>query len=109
MSALQQAVEKLEVEISKLSEKRFVNTMEAALLSDRHPETVREAARAGELHGSQRGGLNPRTGKPRRGGEWRFRPACVDAWTDGVPCEHQQPQKAISLDEYRMRAVGGRR
>lgn len=100
----------LERDVEALSQKRFVSAMEAGLIAGRHPETIREAARKGELHGMQREGVNPRTNKSFRGAQWRFRPACVEAWVDGVPCEHQdEARRPVSLSEFRMRAVGGQR
>lgn len=82
---------------------RVVDVRGAAVIADRHPETVREAARRGELHGTQREGVNPRTHKPFRSPRWKFRPACVDAWVDGEPCEHQRAafNPPVSLSDRR--------
>lgn len=51
---------------------------DAAERAGAHPETVREALRAGEMHGTQRGKF----------GTWRTREECVDAWVEGVKCPH---------------------
>ena len=86
--------------IAKLGEQRFLSVMEAALYVGKHPETVRRALRSGEMHGSQRG---------QKGNTWTVRPECADAWLDGDPCEHQDAdRRPISLQEHRLRAVGGR-
>ena len=82
----------------------FVNVADAAVIAGRHPETIRQAAREGDLHGMQREGVNPRTHKPFRGAVWKFRPACVIAWVEGEPCEHQKRLLApVSMGEYRSR------
>lgn len=52
---------------------------EAALKAKRHPETLRDALRAGELHGGQAG----------RGGSWRIREDCLEAWLSGEKCAHR--------------------
>ncbi|MBZ5735029.1 helix-turn-helix domain-containing protein [Nocardioides sp. TRM66260-LWL] len=54
-------------------------TVQAAGYTSRHPQTVRKAAEAGELHGTQR----------RPGGHWRFHILCLDAWVMGESCNHQ--------------------
>lgn len=56
-----------------------LNTKEAAALSRRHPVTVRRALEDGKLHGAQ----------SMAGGRWLIRGECLDAWIDGVKCEHQ--------------------
>lgn len=53
---------------------------QAATITQRHPDTIRRALAAGELHGHQR------TTK----GTWSIRPECLEAWMDGVPCAHQE-------------------
>ncbi|SEE25019.1 Helix-turn-helix domain-containing protein [Arthrobacter alpinus] len=55
-----------------------LNPAEAAEISRRHPVTVRRALIAEQLHGSQSG----------PGGRWLIREECLDAWIDGVKCEH---------------------
>jgi predicted transcriptional regulator len=45
----------------------------------RHPQTVRKALEAADLHGTQ----------SHAGAHWRVREDCAEAWADGVPCEHQ--------------------
>lgn len=52
---------------------------EAAAASRRHPITVRRALEAGRLHGTQH----------VAGGRWTVRADCLEAWCDGLPCEHQ--------------------
>lgn len=66
----------LQRDLDAMASKRFLVVMEAALLAECHPDTVRAALRSGELHGAQRS----------KGGTWKVRPACLDAWVDGVPC-----------------------
>lgn len=57
----------------------WVDAEGAAQIAGVHPETIRDALRAGELHGSQR----------VKGGRWRVRPECVDVWIEGTVCSHQ--------------------
>ena len=52
---------------------------EAATSARRHPVTIREALRAGELHGFQR----------VKGGRWLIHQACLDAWVENRKCDHQ--------------------
>ncbi|UOQ58592.1 hypothetical protein MUN78_07140 [Leucobacter allii] len=81
----------------------FVGAAGAAKIADRHVETVRQAAREGELHGTQREGVNPRTHKPFRGAKWSFRPECVIAWVECLPCPHQRAARApVNLADFRM-------
>ena len=63
---------------------------EAGVHARRHPDTVRRALAAGDLHGVQR----------VPGGRWLLDPGCVDAWAAGVPCEHRRRR-----DGERLRAV----
>lgn len=56
-----------------------LNTAEAAAISRRHLVTVRRALEDGKLHGTQ----------SMAGGRWLIREECLDAWIDGVKCEHQ--------------------
>lgn len=96
MSALAAAIER---DIEALAGKRFVSPFEGALLADRHVETVRDALRSGELHGVQR----------VKGGAWKIRPACLEAWVDLVPCEHQgEARRPVSLQAWRARPTGSR-
>lgn len=53
---------------------------QASANAHRHPDTIRRALEAGDLHGTQR----------CRGGRWTIRPECLDAWLDGQPCDHKQ-------------------
>ncbi|MHA3682822.1 helix-turn-helix domain-containing protein [Leucobacter sp. HY1908] len=94
MAALAAAVER---DIEALAVNRFVSPFAAALMVGRHVETVRDALRSGELHGVQR----------VKGGAWRLRPACVEAWADGVPCAHQEERRPVSLQEWRTRPARG--
>lgn len=45
----------------------------------RHPETVRDAIRAGDLHGIQR----------IKRGRWLVERRCAAAWARGAKCPHQ--------------------
>lgn len=58
----------------------WLTVAEAAKESKRHPRTVADACRAGELHGSQRA----------RNASWRIEDSCLDAWIRGVACIHHQ-------------------
>lgn len=76
----------------------FVTVPEASTIARCHIETVRDALRSGELHGTQR----------VKGGTWKLRPECVTAWVDGGLCEHQSERRApVSLASFRAR--GGAR
>ncbi|MFD6093678.1 helix-turn-helix domain-containing protein [Oerskovia sp. NPDC060338] len=69
-----------------------VTPVEAALLTDRHPDTVYAALATGELHGAQR----------TKGGRWKIRVACLEAWADGAKCEHQaSASNVVELDTRR--------
>lgn len=70
---------------------RRLSVVQAATIAGCHIETIREALRAQELHGNQR----------VKGGTWRIRPACLEAWMDGDACEHQQARRPVSLASYR--------
>lgn len=59
---------------------QWLTIREAAAESRRHPETVAEACRSGELHGSQR----------KKNASWRIDDKCLDAWVLNVPCPHRQ-------------------
>jgi Helix-turn-helix domain len=56
-----------------------LTTAEAAVVSRRHPVTVRRALEDEALHGQQ----------SKAGGRWLIRAECLDAWIDGVKCEHK--------------------
>lgn len=62
-----------------MSERIWFNTAQAAEHTGYHHQTIRRAAEAGELHGSQR----------KTKGRWRFHRGCLDAWVSGGQCEHQ--------------------
>jgi excisionase family DNA binding protein len=59
-------------------------TQQAAEYASCHTNTVLKAAESGELHGGQ---------KVKRG-RWSFRRECLDAWLDGIPCEHHALDRA---------------
>lgn len=63
-----------------MSTRLWFNTAQAAEYAGYHLQTVRKAAEAGELHGSQR----------KAGGRWRFHVTCLDAWLSGAQCKHQK-------------------
>lgn len=56
----------------------WMTTSQAAEHAGRHAQTIRKAAEAGELHGTQR----------KAGGRWRFHVGCVDAWVLAEDCVH---------------------
>ncbi|MEE6273482.1 helix-turn-helix domain-containing protein [Georgenia sp. MJ206] len=58
---------------------------EAAEIARRHVVTIYKALEDGRLHGSQ----------PVKGGRWLVREDCLDAWLDGVPCEHRTNVRAL--------------
>jgi hypothetical protein len=59
----------------------WLTVTEAAAEAKRHPRTISDACRAGDLHGSQRA-VNA---------SWRIQDTCLDAWVRGALCEHRQP------------------
>ena len=63
---------------------------EAAAAAGRHIETIREALRSEELHGTQR----------VKGGTWRVKSGCLEAWMDGEECEHRS-RRPVSISSYR--------
>lgn len=60
--------------------KHRLNVEEAAEYAGRHPGTIRRLLETKDLHGSQ----------PKKRGHWTIRPECIDAYLDGVLCEHKQ-------------------
>jgi len=69
----------------------FLTVATAAERAACHPDTLRDALRSGDLHGTQR----------VKGGTWKIRPACIDAWVEGEPCEHALPApRPVSLATY---------
>lgn len=58
----------------------WLTVREAAEKARRHPRTVADACRAGELHGVQRS-VNA---------SWRIEEQCLDAWVRGTRCPHKQ-------------------
>lgn len=59
----------------------WLTVAEAAKEARRHPRTVSDACRAGELHATQRA-VNA---------SWRIEDQCLDAWVWNIPCPHRQP------------------
>ncbi|MFJ2544378.1 helix-turn-helix domain-containing protein [Microbacterium sp. NPDC087589] len=59
--------------------KRPLSVREAASMTGKHPETIAEALRRGDLHGGQR----------VKGGTWSIREKCLEAWLYGKKCKHQ--------------------
>jgi Helix-turn-helix domain len=57
----------------------YLSVLEAASIARLHPQTVSDALRLNQLHGTQR------TLK----GKWTIRRDCLEAWIEGSPCEHQ--------------------
>lgn len=57
---------------------RPLSVKEAAEESGLHPETIAEALRRGDLHGSQR----------VKGGTWRIRPSCLESYLYNDRCVH---------------------
>lgn len=57
----------------------WMNTSQAAEHAGCHVDTVRKAAEAGDLHGTQR----------KANGRWRFHVSCVNSWCGGDKCSHQ--------------------
>lgn len=60
------------------------NVDQAARYCQRHPDTLRRDAAAGELHGSQR----------KKSGKWMFDRVCLDAYLAGKKCAHQLAEDA---------------
>ncbi|TAJ46334.1 MAG: DNA-binding protein [Herbiconiux sp.] len=67
------------------------NSEEAANVSRRHPETIRDACRAGELHGVQR----------KKGGPWLIAEPCLAAWVFRQKCEHQAAKSNVTRIDRR--------
>jgi len=57
----------------------YATPKEAALITRRHPETVTQALRLGELCGTQR----------KKNGRWLIGMDCLDAWVRGTACAHK--------------------
>lgn len=64
---------------------------EAATAARRHPKTISNALRSGELHGAQR----------RKGGTWFVKETCLESWLDGEKCEHKA---VVNIDSRRRKA-----
>lgn len=58
---------------------QFYSVPRAAAIASCHPQTVSDALRAKELHGTQKG----------KGGHWKVEGSCLRAWIVGEQCEHQ--------------------
>lgn len=56
-----------------------LSPVEAAALARKHRQTIYVALEDGSLHGTQR----------VKRGRWLIKATCLDAWLDGVECEHQ--------------------
>jgi len=67
-----------------MSERLRFNTAQAADFVGCHPQTIRKALEAGELHGGQR----------KTKGRWSVRRDCLEAWVEGAECEHQRESGA---------------
>ena len=67
-----------------MSERLRFNTAQAADFAVCHPQTIRKALEAGELHGGQR----------KAKGRWSVRRDCLEAWAEGAECEHQREEGA---------------
>jgi excisionase family DNA binding protein len=63
-----------------MSDRIWFSVAQAAEYATCHRDTVRKAAEASELHGSQR--------KAR--GHWRIHRDCLDAWLAGIECSHRR-------------------
>lgn len=71
---------------------RWLTTAEAAAYASRHPDTLRDAAKAGELRGTQRPSAS---GK----GHWRFKVEDLDRWLEG-----EFPPVAVPIDRRRRKS-----
>ena len=58
---------------------QFYTVRGAAEVASCHPQTIADAVRGGELHGTQKA-----TGK-----HWKIEDSCLRAWILGQPCEHR--------------------
>lgn len=65
--------------MAQTSDRIWHTTNTAGVYAERHPQTVRRACEAGELHGVQR----------KTKGPWRIHVECLDAWILGHPCPHK--------------------
>lgn len=63
---------------------------EAAAAAHRHPVTLRRALESGLLHGTQ----------SMKRGRWLIRQDCLEAWLDGIPCEHQPKRGGTVVPLY---------
>lgn len=68
---------------------------EAAADARVHPETIRDACRSGELHGSQR----------IKRGRWTVEATCLTAWLAGEQCEHQHAAATTTVVPFRRRGA----
>lgn len=62
-----------------MSTRIWLNTAQAAEHVGHHPDTIRKACEAGELHGGQR----------KANGRWRIHIDCLNDWAGGDKCAHQ--------------------
>lgn len=68
---------------------------EAAADARVHPETIRDACRSGELHGSQR----------IKRGRWTVEVPCLAAWLAGEECEHRRTAATSTVVPFRRRGA----
>jgi len=65
---------------------KFYTPKEAALVTSRHPETVTQALRLGELCGSQR----------KKNGRWLIEESCLFAWVRVESCAHKAKTEKVA-------------
>jgi hypothetical protein len=58
---------------------QYLTPDEASKMRPRHPESLRRAARAGDLHAIH----------PKKRGHWLIDIDCLDAYLAGEPCKHR--------------------
>jgi hypothetical protein len=63
----------------RLAPKIQLTSKEAALKTGKHPETIRDACRTGELHAGQRG----------KSGTWNILEPCLTSWLLNEKCAHK--------------------
>ena len=79
-----------------LPKRRLRLTVEEAAADARvHPETIRDACRSGQLHGSQR----------IKRGRWTVEEPCLSAWLAGAECEHRRAPATSTVVPFRRRGA----
>jgi hypothetical protein len=68
-----------EVVHTPVDTRALLAVQDAAVVTGRHPVTLRRALKAGELHGHQL----------RKRGRWTLERQCLLAWMNGDPCVHK--------------------